>query len=687
MARSRYHRSLGYRAEQTGLLVAAGNAPVTFQRTLMPRTTSDQALITGLSFAANHALASLIQESLQSVALLLTGEAGRGAPNEHRWSRASLAIDAAAIAAGLGAQRALAPRPGERLPRAGARSGGFSLAITGLGGLIIGGIQEALDRKERRGRYASHLVVVPAAAAVAMGGELWRRRRERSDDAPAEESDLSVVKSLAMSVAVAGVTATMSAGERKLADRIARAASRVLPGNESLWRPLGHVASLAAIGAGTRFAMQRGFGMIESREEAVEPSFDLPPPHPYLSGSLESDVPYATLSKQGRRFVWNAQAPEVISEIMGEDAVDVIRVYVGLESADDEAQRVALAMRELERTGAFEREWLLIDMPTGTGYVNYAAVSVLEMLSRGNCATVAMQYAARPSPLSLDRVDEGRKQARLLIDAISERIRGMPVEGRPKVVLFGESLGAWTSQDAFLNQGTQGLVDAGIDYAIWIGTPHFSRWKEQILRDQRDDVEPELIGVFNDIDEWEATPVEQRERMRYVMITHHNDGVARFGPGLVVQAPEWLGDSESRWREIPRGMRWTPNTTFFQTLVDMKNSANVVAGVFAATGHDYRGDLLPFFRAVLDISVTDEQMQRLTKWLQDRELMRSEWVKRHGTADTSLAASIVNTWIRENPTRANELILERVRALAIEDFVAAGGAANEAPVLRPKSRE
>ena len=149
-------------------------------------------------------------------------------------------------------------------------------------------------------------------------------------------------------------------------------------------------------------------------------------------------------------------------------------------------------MRELERTNAFDREWLLIDLPTGTGYVNYAAVSVLEMLARGNCATVAMQYAARPSPLSLDRVGEGHKQARLLIDAISERLRGMPVEARPKVVLFGESLGAWTSQDAFLDQGTQGLIDAGIDYAIWIGTPHFSQWKEQVLRDNRPDVVPEL---------------------------------------------------------------------------------------------------------------------------------------------------------------------------------------------------
>ena len=70
MARSRSRSSLGHRAEQTGLLLATTNGPLTFQRTLMPRATTDQALITGLSFASNHALASLIQESLQSVALL-----------------------------------------------------------------------------------------------------------------------------------------------------------------------------------------------------------------------------------------------------------------------------------------------------------------------------------------------------------------------------------------------------------------------------------------------------------------------------------------------------------------------------------------------------------------------------------------------------------------------------------------
>jgi uncharacterized membrane protein len=684
MARSRIHRSLGYRAEQTGLLLATGAGPLTFQRTLMPRSTSDQAMITGLSFAANHALASLLQDSLQSVALLLSGQAGGDAPDEGRWSRAALAVDAAAIAAGLGVQRALGPHGDERLPRAGARSGGFVLAATGVGGMVIGSLQEVLDHRSN-GRRVSQFVVVPAAAGVAVGGELFRRWRARVDEPTSDGGELSVTKSLAMSLAVIGVTTALSAGERRLADRIARVASRVLPGNESLWRPLGHVVSLAAITAGTRFAMQRGFGMIETREESVEPSFDLPVPSALLSGSLDSEVPYDTMAKQGRRFVWNAQPAEMIAQVMGEDAVDVIRVYVGLESAKTESERVALAMRELERTHAFDREWLLIDLPTGTGYVNYAAVSVLEMLARGNCATVSMQYAARPSPLSLDRVGEGHKQARLLVDAISERLRATPVESRPKVVLFGESLGAWTSQDAFLDQGTHGLVDAGIDYAIWIGTPHFSQWKEQILRDRRADVESELVGVFNDIDEWDATPAEQREHMRYVMITHHNDGVARFGPGILIQSPDWLGDPQRRAREIPKGMRWIPITTFFQVLVDMKNSANVVPGVFAATGHDYRADLLPFFHAVLGIKVTDDQMQRLATWLEGRELARSQWLKRHGTADTSLAASLVVAWMREDPARANKMIIERMRALALEDYVAAGGRAEEAPMIAPAS--
>ena len=52
--------------------------------------------------------------------------------------------------------------------------------------------------------------------------------------------------------------------------------------------------------------------------------------------------------------------------------------------------------------------------------------------------------------------------------------------------MFGESLGAWTSQDAFLDRGTDGLAQAGVDLALWIGTPFESEWKDQVLHDDRD---------------------------------------------------------------------------------------------------------------------------------------------------------------------------------------------------------
>ena len=232
--------------------------------------------------------------------------------------------------------------------------------------------------------------------------------------------------------------------------------------------------------------------------------------------------------------MWTATAPELLAEVMDEPPLAVpIRAYVGLESAPTEQERVDLLFRELERTNAFDRSWLMVASPTGTGYVNYAAVSILEFLTRGDCATLAMQYSARPSPLSLDRVSEGRRHMRMLAGALRERLAQCPPGRRPKVLLFGESLGAWTSQDAFVNSGTQGLVDAGIDFAIWIGTPHFSKWKERVLYDDRPDVDRSLIGVFDHVEELESLDPATRERLRYVMVTHYNDGVGAFGPELL----------------------------------------------------------------------------------------------------------------------------------------------------------
>jgi uncharacterized membrane protein len=641
------------RAEACGVLVAGANIPLTLQRTLMPRNSGDQALVTGLSISANQLVATFAYESVHALA-------SRFGRSQTGWS--SVGVDLGAFGGGVLAQRALRQRPDEPLARAAGRTAAFCVSVAGAAGAIVGALDVGLRLTERGRRYAVPAVLT-ATAVMAGAGELWRRRREQLDagietfDAPP-----NALRAVAFGFGVSAGMSALGAVERRAAERVANVAGRVLPGDATVWRPVAHAATLGALTAIGRVASQRAFGGIEAHQGAVETAFDIAPPSPMLSGAYESLVPYATLSLQGRRFVWMATPEDVLEKVTGDAATQPIRVYVGLQSADGETERVALALAELERTGAFERDWLMVVSPTGTGYVNYAAVSALEFLSRGNCATVAMQYAARPSVLSLRRVAEGRMQTKLLLAGIRERVQARPTGRRPRVVVFGESLGAWTSQDPFVGMGVQGLVDAGVDDAIWIGTPHFSKWKDEVLAqgDAR-------VGVFHDVDEWRALDAPARARTRFVMITHHDDGVALFGPELAIQAPQWLGPPDTRPAPVPRGMRWVPTTTFFQVLVDMKNSANVVPGVFEAKGHDYRSDLLPFFDAVLGFDEGPEQLRAMGDWIEHRELQRTQWLAAHGDAGRSLSVAVLERLMERERTLGRDpdaALLKLVRDVA-----------------------
>ena len=180
-----------------------------------------------------------------------------------------------------------------------------------------------------------------------------------------------------------------------------------------------------------------------------------------------------------------------------------VQVYVGLSSGTSARARVDLALAEMERSGAFDRSLLVLISPTGTGYVNYVATAAVEYLTLGDVATVTLQYSRRPSPLSLGMIKAAREQNRLLWLRVLQRIRERPGP-RPRVVLFGESLGAHTSQDVFLHWGTLGLDALGIDRALWIGTPYGSKWMAQVTAEDRLDVDRTAVAVVNDLAQLEA---------------------------------------------------------------------------------------------------------------------------------------------------------------------------------------
>jgi uncharacterized membrane protein len=634
-------RTIAGRSEQVGMFVAATSISRSFQRTLMKRSSSDQAVITGSAMAINYAVAALVHDGIEAVTQWRTGE---GTELEDRdWRRTTASADVIAMLAGFALQSAFKQQPGERLLRGSIRTTGFLLSVVGFSGAVAAAIQEGLhsldERTGNRWRLRSLPVMLLSGAAASMLERTRANRRLVGDDNELFERqgwDVSPGKSLAISALVTTGLAGISTIESTIAGTASTRLAKMFPGRERGWRSTGHTVSIGLIGLGLTAALHRVQNRIESAAGKPEPGLEAPPTVSYVSGGEGSLVRYETLSRQGQRHVNTYIRPEWIEATMGEQAkAHPIRIFVGLDSADSAAGRVALAMSELERTGAFDRGFMMVVSPTGTGYVNYAAVESMEFMTRGDCATVTLQYSKRPSPLSLGRVKVGRRQNAMLFQALWERLEQMPESERPRVALFGESLGAHTSQDAFVHRGTRGLIDRGIGAALWIGTPFASEWKSEVLGGSRFDVDETMVGRFNDISELEAMDPATASRMRYVMLTHGNDAVAYFGLDLLVSCPPWLGPPETRPPGVPKSARYGPTVTFLQTLIDMKNSMTVVPGVFEAKGHDYRADLARFVRAVYRLEATEEQMERIEAALRDFELRRAEWIEEHKRASSS----------------------------------------------------
>ena len=625
-------RSAG-RSMQAGMLLAAAAGVKSFERTLMPRTTRDQGAVTGLSVATTYATTALFQDLIESAAAYFVQRDGE--PDQDRLRRATMLADLLAIGVGLVTKRQLSQQPNEAMGRAAMRTWGQLMSYAGVAGFTAGFSQDVLDvldpNEARTGSNRTFGVAVLGGGLMALVAEYRRRSSERrvleedADRLKTEELKIQAFRSLLVSGGVTACFAGIGIGERALGSLIGRALGRGMAGGERFWRLAGHGASLAVLGGLAYAGLDRVYQDIEAGTAKIEPAFDKPPELATVSGSAPSHVAWRTMGREGRRHVLTALSREKISRVMGTPAVaDPVRIFVGLESAPSELDRVNLAIEELKRTGAFDRELLVALSPTGTGYVNYVTMECCEYYSLGNCAAVTLQYSKRPSPMSMDRVWEGRKQFRMLLAALRRELYKRDPENRPRLVIFGESLGAHTSQDAFLNEGTQGLEDAGVDRALWIGSPHLSKWKVQVLGEGRPDVDQSLLADVDSFSDLEQMPAEAREKLRYVMITHHNDGVGLFGADLVVQKPGWLGEQELRPPSVPKWMRWVPIITAVQTAVDMKNAMNVVPGEFVANGHDYRADLARFVREVYALPCSDEQLARVEAALREDEVERQK---------------------------------------------------------------
>ena len=354
-------------------------------------------------------------------------------------------------------------------------------------------------------------------------------------------------------------------------------------------------------------AMNSAFSVKDDGTEAgaVEPTAS------ERSGSPASIVPWEDLGLQGRNFVGKGPTPPELEAFSGEPAQEPVRAYVGLASADDVDVRAALAVRELQRAGGFDRSVLVVVTTTGTGWVDQAATDSLEYEFNGDTAMVALQYSYLPSWMSflVDQV-KARDAGRALFDAVYGVWAELPPDARPALYVFGESLGTFGGEAAF-----SGLADIGnrTDGVLWAGPPNFNPLWRDTVADRAED-SPEWLPVVDDgrtVRFADEAPDLDRPsgpwgKPRVVYLQNASDPIVWWSPQLILGRPGWL--EGERGPDVSQGMVWMPLVTFWQVSADMAFATGVPDG----HGHSYRADYVDGWAAVAQPpGWTDADTERL----------------------------------------------------------------------------
>jgi uncharacterized membrane protein len=388
---------------------------------------------------------------------------------------------------------------------------------------------------------------------------------------------------------------------------------------------VGAAALLAGVGT---VAGRRVLGGLIENSRALDPAFAQPPADPFVTGSSASAVSIDELGREGARFVASVTTPAGIREVTGLDPVaEPVRVFVGVDAAATVEQRVGLAMAELRRTGAFDRANLIIQAPAGTGYANSFPVDIVEVLTRGDCAAVAIGYGLLPSFLSLGKVAVASKTQRLLLEAITEELSSRT--DKPRILLYGESLGAKV-QEAAVPQGPADLDRFGVSAALWVGTPGGA---------VADTFHALCADQSYSVDRPEQLPAVMPEpRPRVWFLEHDGDPVVRFRPQLLLHRPFWLPADGSRGRNIPVEMTWKPGITYAQAFVDTMFATNVKPGLFESRGHDYRQDLGAVTTAAYGLPSDPAMAERLETYLRAKEVERARLIGEGANESADTAA-------------------------------------------------
>ena len=325
--------------------------------------------------------------------------------------------------------------------------------------------------------------------------------------------------------------------------------------------------------------------IFSSRDGATSPGI-VQPTSTLRSGGPQSLVKWDELGRQGRSFVATGPTVAQLDAFSGGGAMEPIRAYVGLKSADTLKERAELLLAELKRTGAFQRKALVLTTTTGTGFLDPNGVDPVDYIFNGDDAIAGVQYSYLPSWISLLADQAAVKEtSQVVFDTVHKYWATLPEASRPKFYLYGLSLGSY-GVESVLNSIS--IINAPIDGAFMSGPP-FVNDLHTALETGRDPGSPEWLPVYQNgttvrfmNEEGFAAVTGEWGSTRVVYLQHGSDPVVFFSPSLGWEVPDWLSQSP-RAPDVSTQMNWFPLVTMWQVALDLPGAGNVPDGF----GHMY----------------------------------------------------------------------------------------------------
>ncbi|WP_244625029.1 alpha/beta hydrolase [Rhizobium daejeonense] len=467
------------------------------------------------------------------------------------------------------------------MPRSALVQGALSGLAAGVG-YLIGVILESLwlylelpTRPAIRRRFVAIVTAVGLVAAIASlwHAAAWQNSIRELWTMPALES-VDPLRLVAIALAVFVVLFLLGRLFLALFRIFASRAARILPRRISIL--IGLAAALLifwSVGEGLllRGALRLADSSFRQMDALLEDEIAAPS-DPSKTGSSASLLDWHGLGRQGRHFIASGPGRAELETFWGTAAMEPIRVYAGLNSAETIEERAKLALDELIRQGGFERSTLVVITPTGTGWIDPEAVDTLDYLHRGDVASIALQYSYLTSWLSLLVEPEyGSESARVLFRTVYRYWGALPKETRPKLILYGLSLGALNSQQS---ADLMEVIADPFQGALWAGPPFQSKMWNDVTA-SRNPGSPAWLPAFRDSSIIRFTNQDQHldipgahwGPLRIVYLQYATDAVTFFDPWSFYRSPPWL--QGERGPDVSPALRWYPALTMLQLLFDM----------------------------------------------------------------------------------------------------------------------